>query len=289
MSYRYLIILLISLIFGAVSTASFAESAQSQTDDTKLIEQEISQNQVLAHKMMGHINLAKLALELNLTDEASNQLSRAQDIKTNLMQQMPQLKLTSSFKYGKVTHEDETIVTEHYIPIVDDVFLVSEYEEIFKQGKEADVDETAAAIVHVGISVDLQEVDKALTEATAAIGEEDYSKAQKALDDVFKGAIYEEEEVNDPKLAIAENIALARTFIDHGRFESARLTLGHIQNRLNRDKNSELSSVDQASLDEFSASLDKIRRDLREKDPTSAQQISHQLSNWGDAIRSWFD
>lgn len=116
------------------------------------------------------------------------QVKEAQNIETALSAQMPGWAVRSTFKYAKVTHDGTSTVTEHYIPIVDEVFLVGDYEAIFKGKKAEDINETSAGIKHVGVSVDLREVDAALTEAAEALADDRLVHASRALNDVFKSA-----------------------------------------------------------------------------------------------------
>lgn len=270
------------------ATASNTDEAQQEVREPTPVERQSAQNQALAHKMMGHINLAQLALDLGLVDEAGDQVRDARNLETALAAEMPQLMLRSTFKYGKVTHDETSTLTEHYIPVVDDVFLVGDYEAVLKGKKAADINETSAGIRHVGIAVDLREVDEALAKAAAALADEKPVDASAALNDVFKGAIYDEEETDDPKLAILENLALARSFIDHGRYDSARLTLKYAADRVNLAKKTELSSIDDESLSQFTSDLKAIRQKLREKDPTLSERISDRLSNWSATVKGWF-
>lgn len=283
---------LAGLLFLSLAAPSFADrmdtNVKTEGRMPDVAEQQATQNEVLAHKMMGHINLARMALDLNLPSEANKQLERAQGLLETLDSQMPQRTLHSSFKYGKVTYDDNSILADNYLPIVDDVFLVSDYQTIFKRAKAADVKETSAGVMRVGISLDLREVQAALDKAATSMQSNDTMTAKTALTDVFKNAIVDEEEVEDPRLLIAENLALAKSFLDQDRYDSARLTLKHVQDRMKRAGKDQYSGVDAATLDRFSADLDQMRADLREKDPTLSQRVSNRLTGWGKTISGWF-
>lgn len=280
-----------SVLMG-VATLALAQpqdtSTASAESEPDAITQQMSQNDLLAHKMMGHINLAQMALNLNLPSEASQQIDRAQTLEDELASQMPELKLDSSFEYGKVTYDNKSTLSDHYIPVIDDTFLVSDYKDIYKRANTVDVDELSAGVMHLRVAVDLREVRAALDTAEKAIGTDDYKAAATALNEVFKNAIVDEDEVDDPKLLIAENLALAKAFVAQEQYDSARLTLEHVQDRLKTARKDKLTGINEESLDEFSTELDNIRADLRKKDPTLLQRVSDDLDNWGNRISGWF-
>jgi len=253
-----------------------------------LMTKETSENQALAHKMMGHINLAQLALDLKLPQDAANQVERARGIEETLAARMPEWNFDTSFEYGKVAYDDESMMTDHYIPVIDDVFLVSDYQTIFKHAKAVDVNALSANALHLGVAVDLWEVRAALDKAATAIDAKNYTEARTTLADVFRNAIVDEEEVDDPKLLIAENLALAKAFTDEGQYDSARLTLKHVKDRIKQADKDEFSGIDQASLAKLSTELDQMQANLRKADPTLSQRVSDDLANWGERVSGWF-
>ena len=280
--------LLIGFATLAVAGTTGATKPAPQQKANNTVALQASENQVLAHKMMGHINLAAMALDMNLPTEAKRQVDRAKDIESKLADRMPELKLDSTFEYGKVEYDDHSTVTEHYIPVLDDVFLVSNYETIYKHADKLDVDELSAGVMHLQISVDLRDVNAALDRAENALDSGDHAAASAALDEVFRNAVVDEEEVDDPKLLIAENLALAKAFVAGEQYDSARLTLKHVQDRLDKARSDPIAGISKESLDEFSSELDEIQADLRMKDPNLLQRVSHRLDNWGDTISGWF-
>jgi hypothetical protein len=239
--------------------------------------------------MMGHINIAQFALGLKLPDEASHHIKKAQTIETELSNQLPELKIKSEFKYGKVTYDKSHTIKEHYVPVEDDILLSSDYEAIFKRSKELGLEVTSAGVVHVSVSVDLREVKKGLDMALQDINKKEYSKAQSALAAIFMGAIIDEEEIDDPILAITENLALAKLFLNIGQYDKARFTLKYVQERLASASasNVSLSDVDKASVEKLSTDLDKLKAELRKEDPTMTQRISDQLDQWKKTVKGW--
>ena len=128
--------ILATLIMTSGIAFTADESKKRPAKDKTLIELQRDKSQQLTHKMMGHINLAQFALGIKLPDEASNHIRKAQVIQTELIEQSPELKINSSFKYGKVTYSDSHTIKEHYVPVIDDAFLINDYETIFNHSKE---------------------------------------------------------------------------------------------------------------------------------------------------------
>jgi hypothetical protein len=289
--YQKQISWLAGAVFAGFTAAALAGTPDSQSGEPGAMPdafvQQAAKNHALAHKMMGHINLAQMALNLDLPAEAREQVKSAQGIERTLASQMPQLTINSSFEFGKVTYDDNSTTTDQYIPVIDDVLLVNEFDEVSEHGNVMDFDQLSAGIVHVRVSADLLQVEAALQQAEDAIGSGDYEVAATALEKVFNNAIVDEEEVDDAKLMIAENLALAKAFVAEEQYDSARLTVEHVQDKLKDAEKGELKSIDEESLDEFSTQLAHIRADLREKDPTLLQRISNDLGHWQDTVSGW--
>jgi hypothetical protein len=285
----------ISWLAGAI-LAGFAATALAGTPDQQIggsdampdtLVQQAAKNHALAHKMMGHINLAQMALSLHLPAEAEEQVRSALDIEKTLEAQMPQLTINSSFEFGKVTYDDRSTMKDHYIPVIDDVFLVNEFSDTYEHANVVDVDQVSAGVVYIQVSADLIQVEDALKQAEHAIKSEDYEVAATALADVFNNAIVNEEEVDDANLMIAENLALAKAFVAQEQYDSARLTVEHVQDKLKDAKKGDLKGIDEESLAKFSTQLEHIRADLRKKDPTLLQRVANGLDHWEKKVAGW--
>lgn len=282
----YGLILIVLFILPSIMFAA-DESKSQQTKEKTPVELQREKSQQLTHTMMGHINLAQFALGIKLPDEASNHIRKAQIIQTELAEQSPELKINSTFKYGKVTYDDSHTIKDHYVPVVDDTLLIGDYETIFKRSKELGLMETNAGLVHVNVKIDLTEVKKNLDLALQDINKKDYSKAQNALSAIFKGAIVDEEEIDDPVLAISGNLALAKAFLSKGQYDKARFTLNYVQKRLAGAKNTSLDGVDKVTVEKLSVDLGKLQAELRKEDPTITQRISDQLDQWKKTVKGW--
>lgn len=274
-----------AVLAGQPETPTAAAAAEGTPDP---FIQQATHDEALAHKMMGHISLAEMALAMDLPEEASMQIDRAKGLQETLSADRPALTIDSNFEYGKITYDDESVIKDQYIPVIDDVLLVSDYAGIYSHGKTIDIDQQSAGVMHLSVSVDLRQVQAALTQATRAIDSEDYVAAESALANVFKNAIVDEEEIDDPRLLIAENLSLAKAFVNEKQYDSARLTLDHVKDHLKVAREQLLPGTDDATLDKFADELDQMRADLRKKDPSLLARISTRLSDWGEAVSGWF-
>jgi YfdX protein len=289
----------ITLICGLILTATFIHSGlvfsvntskkdtAAEKKDTQ-IELQPEHSQSLAHKMMGHINLAKFALASKLPREATHHIEKAQIIKTQLASQLPEFKINSTFNYGKVIYADQHTIKEHYVPVVDDVLLISDYETIFENLKERGVKATNASVVHLGISIDLREVKKALDTALRDINHKKYDEAQNALAAIFKGAIIHEEKIEEPILSVAENLALAKAFLNNEQYNKAHLTLKYVQEHLNSTNGESLLPFDHDSAKKLSVEMNELQAELRRKDPTMTQSLHDRFNQWRKTVRKWF-
>ncbi|SEQ91256.1 YfdX protein [Nitrosomonas sp. Nm51] len=284
--------LILAVTFMLPGAGFAADEPKKQSAKKKTpVELQQERTQSLTHKMMGNINLAQFALGLKLPDDAAHHIEKAQAVEAELAEQLPELTVKSSFKYGKVTYDDISTIKEHYVPVENDVLVSSDYEAIFERSKELGLKETSAGIVQITVSVDLREVKKGLDAAHRDIDRKDYGKAQNALAAVFQDAIVNEEEIDDPILAISGNLALAKSFLNIGQYDKARFTLQYVQERLASasTSNVSLSGVDRATVKNLSADLDKLKAELRKEDPTLTQRISDQLDHWKKTVEEWID
>lgn len=183
-------------------------------------------------------------------------------------------------------YDDSHTIKEHYVPVLDDMLLISDYESTFKRSEELGLKETNAGLVRVNVKVDLNEVKASLDAALQDINNKQYSKALNALTAIFEGAIVDEKEIDDPVLAISGNLALAKAFLSEEQYDKARFTLNYLQNRLIGIKNSGFSGVDKATVEKLSVDLDKLQAELR-KEEAITQRIGDQLGQWKKTIKGW--
>ena len=149
--------------------------------ENTLIEQKREDTQSRAHKMMAHTNLAKFALRIRLPRQAMHHIEKARFLNAQLEADYPSHTINSKFTYGKVTYVRNQEVINHYVPVIDDVLLISDYEPIFNQLKRLPFKETSASVVHVSLSMDLDKIKAALDAAVADIDKQEYNIAEEVL------------------------------------------------------------------------------------------------------------
>ncbi len=284
-----------ALIYGSIlalilmQPSIFLAAGKSETDVTKekpgsLSLEQPQYFQVLANKMMGHIDLARFALAIKLPRQAEHQIEKAQIIKAVLASQLSGPRIDTAFNYGRIDYAKNARVKDHYVPVVDDVLLISDYEDIFNYLKKLNVQETDASLVQLKIAINLDDIKAALDDAFQLIGHKDYEKAQQLLAAVFSNTVIEEKEIEDPVLAISENLALAKAFLNNAQYEKSRITFKYVQARLDDARD---TGIDENAVKRFTAELDELQTALRRKDPSMALSIYDHIDEWLKIVRGY--
>ncbi len=285
-----------ALIYGSIlalilmQPSIFLAAGKSETDVIKektgsLNQEQPQYSQVLANKMMGHIDLARFALAIKLPRQAAHQIEKAQIIEAILASQLSGPGINTAFNYGKIDYAKNARVKEHYVPVVDDVLLISDYEEIFNYLKKLNVQETDVSLVQLKIAINLDDIKVALDNALrSTLEHKEYEKAQQTLAAAFSNAAIEEKEIEDPVLAISENLALAKAFLNNAQYEKSRFTFKYVQARLNGVRE---ANIDESIVKKFTAELDELQMALRRKDPSRALSIYDHIDGWMKIVRGY--
>lgn len=260
-------------------TKSTSESPMEKERHTTAIE---------AHKMMGHIHLAALALNIDLPKEALTHIDKAEALAGRLKADAPSMTINSEFKYGKVTYQSKDTVKNYYVPIVDDIFLLSDYDAVYRHLQSIDLNETDAGIADLEVLVDLRKIEPALEAAKQDVHKKQYEKAQTALTDIFKDAMVEETVVTDPLIVVYDNLALAQNFIRTGQYASARYTLKNVRIGLAQLEKEKMASPDAQSIKTLNKEITELEKELEKNDPTLMQRVAHKFSAWGKTVKAWF-
>jgi hypothetical protein len=268
-------------VLAAEAPASGAKGLQKQ------VEAQREQQRTLVHKMMGHVNLAALALDTELPDAARDHLERASALVAQLEEMAPQLSSETQFKYGKVSYDFENEAKNYYVPIVDDVFLLSDYRSTFHVWESRpDIEETDAGMVLVTVRADLREIRKALRAAEKKLDAKEFAAAGKALSEIYQDAIVNEVAITDPLWAVYDNLALAQNLIREGNYDSARFALKHARTELGKLKKQRPDDTE--SIQKLDASVAKAEDELERKDPGLTGSIESSVASWMTTVRSWF-
>lgn len=241
------------------------------------------------HKMMGHINMAYLALDIDLSDDALHHIEQAEALVGQLTRDLPSMTVDFTLKYGKVIVTSRKANTTYYVPVLDDLFLLSEYDTVYRHLQSFDIKQTHADIVRLVFSVDLRKLAAALKTGKQDLTDRHYDKTQQALGGIFQGAIVKEIVNTDPRLIIYDNLALAKNFIQNGLYPSARLTIVNVKYGLARWEKDPRAIPHAQAVHTLQREMTRLDTALENKDPTLMQRVGRQCLVWRKMVRSWFE
>jgi hypothetical protein len=281
-------ILVIALLCLATAPALAAESPKAKQPDVQgQLTAQREQERTLVHKMMGDINLAALSLDMELPVAARDHLDRASSLVAQLERMAPELDSETRLKYGKLSYDVVDEAKDYYVPIVDDVLLVSDYEPTFHAWRDrVDISEVDAGAVLVTVRADLRKIEAALGEAREKLDARQYAAAAGALNDIYKASIVEEVVITDPLWAVHDNLALAQNLIREEQFDSARFALEHARSELAKLKKEE--PADAGRIEKLDASVVEVEQQLAKNDPTLTQRARNSIASMMSTVRSWF-
>jgi hypothetical protein len=239
--------------------------------------------------MMGHINIAYLALDIDLPDDALHHIEQAEALVGQLTRDLPSMKVDSTLKYGKVTFTSRNANKNYYVPVLDDLFLLSEYDTVYRHLQSFDIKQTYAGVVKLDFSVDLRTLAAALKTAKQDLANQHYEKTQDALGEIFRGAIVDESVNTDPRLIIYDNLALAKNFIQNGLYPSARLTVVNVKHGLARWENDPRAAPHAQGVHTLQREMTRLNTALENNDPTLMQGVGRQFLAWRKIVESWFE
>jgi hypothetical protein len=192
------------------------------------------------------------------------------------------------FKYGKVSYTADDQSKDYYVPVVDDLFLLSDYKTAFHLWKDnPDIEETDAGVVWLGLSVDIRQVEKGLEAAESKIEAKEYEGASQALAQIFKDSIVDEVVLTDPIWAVHDDLAFAKSLIEEGHYDAARHALQTARGSLGKLEKQSKAEKQTASFQEMSDQIAKLEHELEQKDPSMSEQMKTKLSGWMNTVDSW--
>jgi len=225
---------------------------------------------------------------IDMPKDAVIHIDTAEALAGRLKADAPSLTVKSSLNYGKVSYTSQGTAKNYYVLVVDDVFLLSDYDTVYRHLKSLDLKETDAGIVGLDILVDLRKIEPALEAAKQDNNQRNYQKAQTALTGVFKDAVVDEIVVTDPLLVVYDNLALAKNFIRNGLYPSARYTLQNVKRGLTQLEKEKIEVPDAQSVKTLKKKIAQLETELGKKDPTLTQRVAHKFSAWMKTVKSWF-
>lgn len=285
-SLAMLLLVATALVVHPAFAKEGSDSREEQLQAKLAAQRESAHN--LAHKMMGHVNLASVALDTRLPKAAQEHVKKAESLAARLASSAPELRAQMQYKFGKVSYTVDDESKDYYVPVVDDVFLLSDYKTTFHVWKDnPDIKETDAGVVWLGLSMDIRQVQKALKDAETKIVAKDYEGASQALTQIFKDAIVDEVVFGDPILAVYDDLALAKNLIGEGHYDAARHALQNARESLGKAEKKSSDEKQSASIEKMSEQIAKFEKELEQKDPSLTEQVSARLSGWMSTVESW--
>lgn len=291
---RRLTATLIAVAFAFAQAPSLATAADLDAGPPKAthrpsrVAAQDTSEQALAHKAMGQVELAALALSTGLPEAASEQIQKAEALVAQLEREAPALNPTRHFKYGKISYSEKDRPADYYVPLFDDVFLVSDYKEALHALEGPDREVTDARVVEVALSARLRDVQKALVSAEASIAARQYAVAAHALGRVFEGAIRDERFDVEPIWTVHDNLALAQNLIREQHYDGARFALQHARDGLEELGQGDSDATSKAGFKRMNDEVAKLETELRSQDPTIAARTESMFSSWRRSVSGWF-
>ena len=177
---------------------------------------------------------------------------------------------------------------DYYVPVADDVFVDGRFDEKAIWKKNPKVEENGLAIVHSKLQLNMKDVAAAIQSAEKSTKVEKYDDARKALEGVFKDAIRTEEVVTNPVWTVMGNLNLAQEFLKGGQYKSVRYALNAAKSDLQKLEKDSVLTKSGPEVKELSAEIEKIEKNLDEKDPSMAKRVGARLSAWETKVKAWF-
>lgn len=241
-----------------------------------------------ANKMLGYVNLAYLATDLNLTDRAVADITAAQIIASQLEKNAPTFVSESKLKYGKLTYDIKGEERNYYIPVLDDVFVVRDYDGIFKSASVLDIVERDARLVNARLDIDIRQVNTALKNALNDVKNERLNSAKVALSEIYQGALTDESEIETPIWAIHDNLKLSQNLISNQQYDSVQFALEHARESLNALEQSDQSIPDATTMKKLDGEIMAMEKQLRANKPGMLHKAELKINQWLHTVDGWF-
>lgn len=237
-------------------------------------------------RMIGHVSLALMALEHGVLDVAGKDVDEALEIARRLEKSMPEFKSKDTMRFGKLTHEEESVTKAFYIPILNESFMVHGLDA--SGWKREKIRETDAKMVHAHMSLDIRKAISGLTDAKAALEKKDAKVAEQALTGIVSAAVTEEVIVSDPLHVAHDNLILAENLLREKHYDAARFALKYATNGLG-DYSSQLhDSAQKQHAEKMQKDIDALSEQLRKEDPTTLQKAGDTIKDWGAKVKKWY-
>lgn len=245
-------------------------------------------NQYLeANHLLADINLAELALELGMKDKAKMELEDAHKVATKLAESTPVFRSTESLKLGKMSYKTEQERKVYYVPLYNDVFIERDYRPVFSSIGKPRLEEDDVRVANVSVSINLKDVQSAISQAQSEINKDDLKSAIQTLNKTMNATVISEVSMEAPSLAVYDNLALARNLSLHGNYQSARLALRTAKTELEKFQKEGSLTTGAAETVKLEKDIEKFQVELEAKDPSLLKRIENEISSWMNIVEKW--
>lgn len=235
--------------------------------------------------MIGHVSLARMALEHGVLDAAGRNVDEALRLARILEKRAPEFTSRDSVSFGKLTHEEERTVRVFYIPIMDETFIVHDLD--VRAGKSDKIRETDAQMVHAHVSLDIRKAIGGLTDARAALAKNDPVAAEAALNGVLSAAVTEETVVSDPLHAAHDNLVLAENLLREKQYDAARFALKYARTGFEDYGARVHEPARKQHAEQMRKDIDELSERLRKEDPSALQKAAGTVKGWAVKVKDW--
>lgn len=237
--------------------------------------------------MIGHISLALMSLEYDVLDMAGKDVDEALKLARTLEKNLIEFKSKDTMRFGKLTHKEESTIRVFYIPVVDESFMVHDFDT--SNEKDEEIREIDAKMVHAHVSLDIRKAVSGLKQAKAELKRKDAKAAEKALTGILSAAIATEVVVSDPLHVVHDNLIVAENLLGEKRYDAARYALKYARKGLDDYSLEQHGPVRKKHVEQMQKDIDVLSEQLRKEDPSTLQKAGDTVKGWAAKVKNWFD
>jgi len=287
---RLKIVLVVALVFG-LSCVGMADVTTSKNMPVSKQAQNIKKQDKKAvsnvTRMVAHLSFAVQAIDLKMKSSALKNLAEAKKLCAVIEKSRPEFINDYVYKFGKTTDVVENVSRDYYVPVLDDVSLVGQFDEESIWNKNPKVDEQGLAIVQSSLQLNLKNVASSIDSAEKLIKADKFVDAGKALDGIFKDALSSQEVVTDPIWNVSANITLAREFLEGGKYKSAHFALKAAKSDLDKIEKDKLLKKNGEDAKKLSGEIANMEKSIDKATPSMLKKMKTDLNGWAIKVKSW--
>jgi hypothetical protein len=292
---------LAALLVGAnVATAAFAMepriTATSRAEPShELTPAERRATSLAAGRILRHAYLARQAVAEDDAKKAKTEIGQGLKLVQIIEKARPTYTVTAEIKAGDLDYSADEVVVPPLVPIFEELGEVELLDPVAaaekeQQPKQEDVvaDVTAE---HTSLSLNLALAKAGLVLARSAVDEGNLTRADEALADVQRAAVFETDALDVPIATARENLYLARIRLGQGDSEGSQEALDAASDAL--DDYAKLAGSEHAKdAERLRGEIAKLSSDLKSGRQTTTDTASAEkkiLAWWDDVVDWWYE